>query len=65
VVSGLRAAPEIASVTVRSIDADSLTLQLRARGAEAELAHALASERLRATGGGSTGMLEYRYQAAP
>jgi hypothetical protein len=65
VVSGLRAAPEIASVTVRSIDADSLTLQLRARGGEAELAHALASERLRATGGGTAGVLEYRYQAAP
>jgi hypothetical protein len=65
VVSGLRAAPEIDSVSVRSIDADSLTLQLRARGGEAELAHALASERLRATGAGSAGVLEYRYQGAP
>jgi hypothetical protein len=65
VVGGLRAAPAIASVTVRSIDADSLTLQLRARGGEAELGHALASERLRATGSGGAGVLEYRYQAAP
>jgi len=65
VVSTLRAAPEVTEVAVREVDADSLMLHLKAHGNEAELEHALANDRLRATGTGAHGELDYRYQAGP
>jgi len=64
VVSALRAAPEVTGIELQQVDADSLQLRLKVRGDQAELVHALANERLRATGA-SAGALEFRYQAAP
>jgi hypothetical protein len=65
VLSVLRAAPEVTAVAVREVDADSVLLQVKARGDEAELEHALASDRLRVAGASTPGALEYRYQAGP
>jgi hypothetical protein len=65
VLSVLHAAPEVTEVAVREVDADSVLLQVKARGYEAELEHALASDRLRAAGASTHGALEYRYQAGP
>jgi hypothetical protein len=47
------------------VDADSLLLQLKARGDQAELDRALANDRLRAVASNARGELDYRYQAAP
>jgi hypothetical protein len=63
VISALRATPEVTEVAVREVDADSLRLQLKVRGNEAEIGHALANDRLRATARNAPGALEYRYQA--
>lgn len=64
VVTALRAAPEVTGIEVREVDADSLMLHLKVRGNETELVHALANDRLRATGA-SANALEFRYQATP
>jgi len=65
VLSALRNTPEVATVTVREVDAGSLQLVLRARGGSAELTRALAADRLRVAGTDARGVLELRYQAAP
>jgi len=65
VLSALRTAPEVTEVMVRAVDADSLLLQLKARGDQAELDRALANDRLRAVASNARGELDYRYQAAP
>jgi hypothetical protein len=65
VLSALRAAPEVTEVAVREVDADGLLLHLKVRGNEAELEHALANDRLRATTASAHGALEYRYQSGP
>jgi hypothetical protein len=65
VLSALRAAPEVTEVAVREAEADSLLLHLKARGNQAQLEHALASDRLRASAAGGHGALEYRYQSGP
>ena len=65
VLSALRTAPEVTEVTVRAADADSLLLQLKARGDQAQLDRALANDRLRAIASNARGELDYRYQAAP
>ncbi len=64
VVTALRTAPEVAGIELREVDADSLVLHLKVRGDQMELVHALANDRLRATGA-SAGTLDFRYQAAP
>lgn len=64
VVTALRAAPEVTGIELREVNADSLVLHLQVRGDQTELVHALANDRLRATGA-SAGALEFRYQAAP
>jgi hypothetical protein len=63
VLSALRTAPEVTEVTVRAVDADSLLLQLKARGDQAQLDRALANDRLRAIASNARGELDYRYQA--
>jgi hypothetical protein len=62
VLATVSSAPGVSEVMVRAIAADELTLHLKARGGAAGLAHALAGERLRATGAGSDGSQQYRYQ---
>jgi Uncharacterized protein conserved in bacteria (DUF2066) len=64
VFSAIGNTPGVAEVTIREIAADGLTLHLKARGSEADLARVLASDGLHALGGGvAAGTLEYRYQA--
>jgi hypothetical protein len=65
VLIALRAAPEVAEVAVREVDADSLIVHVKAHGNEEELEHALANDRLRAIGTSAHGELAYRYQAGP
>lgn len=65
VLTALRAAPEVTEAAVRAAEADSLLLHLKARGNQAELEHALANDRLRATAASAHGALEYRYQSGP
>jgi hypothetical protein len=65
VVGTLSAVPGVTEIAIREIEADNLTLQLKARGGQAELARALSSDRLRAIGAGTAGELEYRYQLGP
>lgn len=65
VLSALRSAPEVSEVAVRSVEADSLLLQLKARADQAELDRALASDRLHAIASNAHGELDYRYQAGP
>lgn len=65
VLTALRTAPEVTEVAVRAVDADSLLLQLKARGDEAQLQRALANDRLRIVASNAHGELDYRYQAAP
>jgi hypothetical protein len=65
VLTALRTAPEVTGVAVRAVDPDSLLLQLKARGNEAQLEHALANDRLRVVASNAHGELDYRYQAAP
>jgi hypothetical protein len=65
VLTALRTVPEVTEVTVREVDADSLLLQVKARGNEAQLQRALANDRLRAVAGNAHGELDYRYQAGP
>ena len=65
VMAALSAAPGVIEVAVRSIDVDRLTLQLRAHGTAAALAHAVASERLRVAGSGGASGLECHYQSGP
>ena len=50
---------------MREVDADSVLLQLKARGNEAQLERALANDRLRAIAGNAHGELDYRYQSGP
>jgi hypothetical protein len=64
VLDSISAAPGVTEVSIRSIDADRLTLQLKAHGTASTLAHILASERLLSTGVGNAGVLDYRYQTA-
>jgi hypothetical protein len=63
VLGSISAAAGVSDVTVRAVDADQLTLHLKARGGAAGLTHALSGERLRALGAGNDGALQYRYQA--
>jgi hypothetical protein len=65
VLTALRTVPEVTEVTVREVDADSLLLQVKARGNEAQLQRALANDRLRAVAGNAHDELDYRYQAGP
>jgi len=62
-LSIVSAAPGVSEVAVRSVDADTLTLHLKAHGDAATLERALTSERLHAAGASAAGLLEYRYQA--
>jgi hypothetical protein len=55
--------PGIVEVRVVEVDADHLTLHLKARGGAADIQRALGSDRLRAAGTGADGALEYRYSA--
>jgi hypothetical protein len=63
VLGSVSAAPGVSEVTVRAVDADQLTLHLKARGGAAGLARALSGDRLRPTGASGDGALQYRYQA--
>jgi hypothetical protein len=63
VLSALRSAPEVTEVAVREVDANSLLLHLKARGNQAELEHALANDRLRATAASARAALEYHHQS--
>jgi|HubBroStandDraft_1064217.scaffolds.fasta_scaffold246795_2 Uncharacterized protein conserved in bacteria (DUF2066) len=65
VLTAVRTAREVSEVTVRAVDADSLLLQLKARGNEAELERALANDRLHVIASNAHGELDYKYQAAP
>jgi hypothetical protein len=65
VLGAVTAAPGVIDVVVRSVDADRLTLHLRAHGSAAALARVVSSERLRASGALAEGTLEYRYQPGP
>ncbi|MGA2024472.1 MAG: DUF2066 domain-containing protein [Steroidobacteraceae bacterium] len=65
VLGAVSAAPGVIDVVVRSVEADQLTLHLRAHGSPSALAHAVSNERLRASGVGVAGVLEYRYQSGP
>ena len=65
VLGAVSAAPGVIDVVVRSVDADQLTLHLRAHGSPAALARAVSNERLRESGAGVAGVLEYRYQSGP
>jgi hypothetical protein len=62
VLDAISATPGVTEVSIRSIDADQLTLQLKAHGAASALARSLASERLRSIGSSAAGVLDYRYQ---
>lgn len=67
-LSIVTAAPGVSEVAVRSVDADTLTLHLKAHGDAAALERALTGERLHPVGAGAAnagaaGLLEYRYQA--
>ena len=63
VLGSVSTAPGVSEVTVRAVDADQLTLHLKARGGAAGLARALSGDRLRPTGANGDGALQYRYQA--
>ena len=63
VLGSVSTAPGVSEVTVRAVDADQLTLHLKARGGAAGLARALSGDRLRPTGASGDGALQYRYQA--
>jgi len=65
VLGAVSAAPGVIDVVVRSVDADELTLHLRAHGSPAALARAVSNERLHESGAGVAGVLEYRYQSGP
>ena len=65
VLTALRTVPEVTEVAVREVDADSVLLQLKARGNEAQLERALANDRLRAIAGNAHGELDYQYQSGP
>ena len=56
-------APGVSDLTVRAVDADQLTLHLKSRGGPAALTRSLTREHLRANGGSSDGVLQYRYQS--
>src|SRR5665213_2081316 len=62
VLGTVSSAPGVSEVAVRAVAGDELTLHLKARGGAAGLAHALAGERLHATGAASDGAQQYRYQ---
>jgi hypothetical protein len=62
VLDSVGSAPGVSDLTVRAVDADQLTLHLKSRGGPAALTRALAGEHLRANGGSSDGVLQYRYQ---
>src|SRR5450755_791210 len=63
VLGSVSTAPGVSEVTVRAVDADQLTLHLKARGGAAGLARALSGDRLRPTGASGDGALQYCYQA--
>jgi hypothetical protein len=63
VLGAVSAAAGVTAVDIRSIDADELTLHLKAHGSRAELARALASGALRADDANVADTLNYRYQS--
>ena len=63
VLGAVSTAAGVTAVDIRSIDADELTLHLKAHGSRAELARALASGALRADDANVADTLDYRYQS--
>lgn len=63
VLGAVSAAPGVTEAAVRAIQADTITLQLKAHGDQASLERALTNERLHPTGATAAGALDYRYQA--
>jgi hypothetical protein len=62
VVDTVGSVPGVSEVTLRSVDADQLTLHFKARGGAAAITHALAAEHLHSLGASGDGILRYRYQ---
>jgi hypothetical protein len=63
VLDSVGSAPGVSDLTLRAVDADQVTLHFKSRGGASALTRALSGARLHAIGGGSGGVLQYRYQS--
>ena len=64
VLAAFGTAPGVSEIAVRAIEADTLSLELKARGSVAELQRALAAASLRTAGAAADGALEFQYLGA-